>query len=343
MPPARDVPRLARRAVGQLHREVRPWVDRARGAVAAAREAWRATAPQGPGSAAAPSVSFGNTRTLSAALSEDAFRARAPDLGVRGDAGWSLRELAPREASAARDELLHEGYVVLPSIVPTDACRALVRATEALEADGLPATFLYAYDDAWALGAHAVRLATALAGAPMDLLADLWAFRVPPRDDAAGWTPHRGVTIPLRQSGFPSLVTVWVALSDAPAHGACMHFVPLHRDAAYPHALHHARPRAEHGRAVPMAAGSVLLFDANALHWGGGSSRRAEPRVSITYSAGRRGAGHGEVLTPPLSFDERLRRIAEAIVTYAPREPSLGGAPLAWAMTTARASGTAAP
>ena len=157
--------------------------------------------------------------------------------------------------------------------------------------------------------------------------------------------PHRDYTASeaLFEDGLtPKLLNVWIPINDATLSNGCMRVVPREFDPAFarPDDPAHMRPAAEvrgaavcklrfglHGaQALPAAAGSLLLWNGNTIHWGGSCSRYAErpPRKSIAMVF-RRGdvaqlEGAGEPLTRTtaraLSPDGRLALVASSLLLY---------------------------
>jgi len=207
---------------------------------------------------------------------------------------------------------------------------AVLAVTEA----GLPGVFAYVYDEFWET-ADLVRGAVAqFAEVPrgrVSILPDAWAFRIPCGAEHRGWAPHRGSTLPNRtREGHVALVNVWVALSSATKDNSCMYVVPLTRDPHVPASLE-TLPEEALGEARELAAGDILLWDANVAHWGGRSSAAArEPRISATYTCSTETA-IAAVSLAELSFERRLAIIAQQIRVYSEVDSTVTPAITAWA------------
>ncbi len=223
---------------------------------------------------------------------------------------------------AERRWLARDGIAYLPSVANLDVCTALVRAIEALASRELPACFIYAFDEAWAIGeALRARVAT-LTGREYRLIEDVWAWRVAP--GTCGWPPHRGIWHACLDREAPEVLNVWVALSDVTADRSCMHAVPLDDDRDYPSALSQTEAAPGSIRALPLAAGDALFWNANILHWGGRCAERAAgPRVSCSFTLARSDAEASLVgdLIPlraaaALDLNARMDMIARMIAVY---------------------------
>ena len=187
------------------------------------------------------------------------------------------------DCAAARIRLQREGLGLVDSIASGAICARLVGAIEALHARDLPATFVYAFDDPWTIGAQVRATITALVGQEYSLVEDVWAWLVPP--GSAGWPAHRGVAHALLDRDAPEVLNVWVALSDVTVDRACMHAVPLAEDPGYPAALASLDVPSPSVRAMPVAAGDALFWNANVLHWGGRCEPDAAgPRASCSFT-----------------------------------------------------------
>jgi hypothetical protein len=220
------------------------------------------------------------------------------------------------------------GFVELDLVADGSACARLVRTIGTLLEAGLPAVFVYAYDEPWAIAA---RVQSLLPG--YDLIEDAWAFHVTP--GRSGWAPHRGVSHVVLDRERPEIVNVWVALSDASIDRSCMHAVALDDDPGYPDRLESiaiAKPRA-----LPVRAGTALAWNANVLHWGGPCEATAPgPRTSCTFTAVRAvrerdtGLNVRRVSPGSLSFASRMDLVAAQIATYGEGQPDVSPAILEW-------------
>lgn len=264
------------------------------------------------------------TRDLTALLrlldDRDALSALAPSLTIT-DASVALR--VPTTSSVL-DDLRTEGYAVLAGVVDATTCDALARGAAALTRAGVPPLFLLAFDELWS-GVFAVASAASSAmGRTMVPIPDLWAWYLEATPGARGWSPHRGVYDDVRdEEGIPTLVNVWIPLRDAEPENGCMVVVPQDLDPGFPTSKKIEDTPLDRARAVPAAAGSMVFWGANVLHWGGTIGRRARaPRSAFSVSL-RSGAPRDALLATP-TFRQRIDLAAELVHTYGHLDPTLG-------------------
>ena len=272
---------------------------------------------------------------LAAPAAQARLSALAPGLTI-GRAAPPPPEPPSRDGASA-GWLSEEGFATLPDAAPPATCTRLVECIERLRAAGLPAMFVYLYDEPWRLGEALSARVSSMLGHPYEVVEDVWAWRIAP--GSRGWPPHRGLAEPLMARDAPQLVNTWVALSDAEAERACMHFVPLDHDPSYPRALASLEAPLSAVRAAPLPAGSALAWNANILHWGGPCSRRARgPRVSCSFSLARADAlaELGLPLAGRAAHDlhARLDAVARQLVIYGSGQPDVSAAVLEWANAT---------
>lgn len=260
------------------------------------------------------------------------LRGLCPELTVGGSGDAPTRVA---DDSAEGPWLAKEGFVILPEAAAADLCARLLDGIERLTAAGLPATFVYLFDETWRLGLQVGARVSAMIGARYEVVEDVWAWRIAP-GTGRGWPPHRGLAAPLLDRDTPQLINTWVALSEAEADRACMHFVPLDDDPSYPGALAGLEAPLQTVRAAPLRAGDALAWNANILHWGGPCAPRARgPRVSCSFSLVRSDA-LAELAFPAASgavgdLGARLDAVARQIVTYGRGQSDVSAAVLAWA------------
>lgn len=226
--------------------------------------------------------------------------------------------LASRDAiDHSRDSIRARGYGVLDRVVPHDACDALAEGLRSLQNAMIPAPFLFVFDEPWELAQSLGATFDGLLDARARLLRDVWAWRIEATSGARGWKPHRGVAWDVRDArGAPTLLNAWVALTDVGVESACMHLVPLDRDPHFPSVLDRIDVDTSLAVALPVAAGTLLAWNANVLHWGGAMSAGAPARASLSFSI--RSTGNEASIDPrALAFDARVDLVADMIATYA--------------------------
>ncbi|HZU84821.1 MAG TPA: phytanoyl-CoA dioxygenase family protein [Polyangiaceae bacterium] len=253
-------------------------------------------------------------------------------------------DAAAQDDHGRADGWTRAGHVVLRSVLPSAMTSPLARAISALGAAGVHPTFVYVYDETWQVIEALRPWLAPLLGEDHDVLADAWAFLVDPRVDRGGWPIHRGWYEDVRDAtGSPGLANVWVALTEATTRNACMHVVPLSRDPHYPHDLRNLAGLDDLGVALPVPAGSALVWSANVAHWGGRCDAGFDqPRVSVTFTVRRRGfAVEAASVRQPLTFRERLDLVAAQLVTYGDAELGAERAEMRWASMIAGIAGIA--
>ena len=244
------------------------------------------------------------------------------------------RAVPPDALDAARRRFAAEGYFQTPVVIgPQDLAR-LNGAIDAVVAAGWPPVFAWVYDEFWALARLpdvADLLASQIGGGYLQI-PHIWTHVVPAMVGASGWTPHFDGPVNGRAS-------IWIALTDATLSNGCMHVVARrHLDATFESepletgrvAITDAFRALQGVRALPAARGSVLGWTFDVLHWGGvclaaDGARRA---ISMEFIAVDHSPNRDELPLLPLdaafpSFSDRLRMIANAVVSYEKFEPGL--------------------
>jgi len=136
---------------------------------------------------------------------------------------------------------------------------------------------------------------------------DVLAWYIDPRENVAGFSPHRDRQPGDAQSSFHAdgqakYVTMWMALSNATPENSCLYVIPKSNDPGYTEGdsdgngekkdddpMWRALPTKEsfqNIRALPRQAGQSLLFTHRILHWGSRgnpNSLQNEPRVAISF------------------------------------------------------------
>ena len=254
---------------------------------------------------------------------ESFFHAIAPRLHTTG----TLTSGAPPVAHV-QQAIEREGYFVVPGLLAEDEANALREAIDALSAANVPPIFVFAYDEAWSAVARARDLVRTT-GTAYDLLADVWAWRVPL--GARGWDVHRGTAEDSREGWAPAILNLWIPLSDVTRESAAIHVVPLDRDPHFPLAMGKLDYDPAHVVALEGRRGALMGWSSNVLHWGGQMSDHAvEPRRNISVSLVAPFAP-GVRAPETQTFRGRLDLIADMISTYGNHEgPTLDDA-RAWA------------
>lgn len=192
-----------------------------------------------------------------------------------------------------RRSLRHEGYFQTPSRIPESDLDRLAACVSSVMAAGHSPGYALVYDDFFQVLASLGVLLTGILGRDFQMVPDEPdVYFIPTADAASGTPPHRdSLRFPEAYDplGVPTLVNLWIPITDATPENSCMYVVPAHLDPGYRHEMQAAsqEPSPEVGdlqcvRALPATAGSVLGWSTGLLHWGGFSSDRAEfPRLSF--------------------------------------------------------------
>lgn len=253
------------------------------------------------------------------------WQARCPRLHVEGDLDWSAQQFERIEELLG--DLRVEGYVHVPDVLPPTVVEPLRDCIHLLHGSGIPLPFAFVYDEFWLVWLRVSRLIAAALGGDYRALPDFWAWYVAPDDQGAGWGPRRDRVQPaLEPDNAPHSLTVWLPFSDAVPLNGCMYVLPAHLDERFRTRVFDGEgnnlvPEPQAIRAVPAAAGSLLAWNQNLLHWGGRASRlAAAPRISAAFEFQR---GDRPPFNQPLldpyrvpTFTERLGLIGKQVLQY---------------------------
>ncbi len=219
--------------------------------------------------------------------------------------------------------LIAEGYQQFDGVIDDNVLAVLQSGVNQLHDQGWLPVFAMLYDPYWAFVASLRDLIVASLGDDAKMLPDFWAWYVNPKEQQAGWAPHRdkpGKMI--LDDGMPLSATVWVALTEATPLNGCMYVLPADRDPNYLDFENNVPEiDLQSVRALSAPAGSVFIWNQRIFHWGGKSSARAiEPRLSIAFEFQR---GDIDPLNQPLmplqifpDFNLRLKLVGKQILQY---------------------------
>jgi len=239
--------------------------------------------------------------------------------------------ISPDEMEEHMRHIRKEGYFQTSPVVDLAEMDVLRQCIATVVSHGHPATYALIYDQFYHVMAKLANVLSPLLGPDFQLVPDEYeAYYIPQDDSAVGTRPHRdslrtGTSI--QPDGTPTLVNVWIPLTDATTLNSCMYVLPAHLDQHYPRSKEGVvatrsspdvidlRPKElQNIRALPAQAGCVLCWSTHLLHWGARSSQYAtHPRISFaTYYQSRRVPPYHEVtmdIPSPLPFEYRLRLI----------------------------------
>jgi hypothetical protein len=264
----------------------------------------------------------------------------------------SLTPYAVSRAATQRhlEQIRKEGYFHTSPLLEPWEISKLRRCITSVVNRGHHASYALVYDDFYHVMARLTNVLSPILGAGFQLVPDeYWAYYIPAQDQAIGSAPHRDslrTATSVEADGTPTLVNVWIPLTDATTLNSCMYVLPAHLDPYYPHREKWSPSNSspyeidlkaadlQSVRALPAQAGSVLCWSTHLLHWGARSSEyAAHPRISFAvYYQSRRVPTYHEVamdIPSPLSFLRRLHLIEKVWRgqdsfrhTKAPTDPS---------------------
>lgn len=268
------------------------------------------------------------TRRIQARLkvrSIDYWRRLVPECTITDDPFPRDASPYPIDMRAHVEHLRKEGYFQTEPLLGPAEMVKLRGCIEKVVADGHPARYALLYDDFYHVLARLSGVLVPVLGEGYQLVPDeLEAYFIAADDDARGTKPHRDslrTASSVDPDGTPTLINVWIPLTDAEPPGSCIYVVPAHRDPGYPKGG--VVPPSNAGeivlrdgdlvdvRALPARAGSVLAWSTHLLHWGSRSSVHAKgPRMSfaIYFQSRRVPPYHGVTMDipGPIPFDYRL-------------------------------------
>mmetsp|Transcript_60985 Transcript_60985/g.163582 ORF Transcript_60985/g.163582 Transcript_60985/m.163582 type:complete len:567 (+) Transcript_60985:21-1721(+) len=259
-----------------------------------------------------------------------------------------------------------EGFLATPSVLPErrDLLDRLHAAGKLLRDRNLAPVFLYVFDETWELvmavwrsiasvfGVEAEELVLEpsvfgyLLDRPDDVQAKLDAKAMSRHTYAGGnfGVPHRDHTYLdcFDEDQRPTMVSVWIPLTDVSGDNGCMSVVPKEFDKLFSEhdAATHMLPfDASSGETnfdvaaavalAPLEAGAACAWHGNSIHWGNRCSRLSSlpPRASLTSSLRLRSAAPTHLqrtngLDPvtweelPLSLERRVQLAAAGVLLY---------------------------
>lgn len=250
-------------------------------------------------------------------IQDDQLLLHASAFEVQQSLGRTLNEL-----------IVREGYFQIDPPNWGLPLRAMAQAILTLEQHGWLSVFAFLYDEYWLLYHRLKDVVAAVLGEEFKIRPDFWAWHVNPSKGESGWPPHRDWDLDgLFPDGRPKTLTIWIPLTDATPLNGCMYVVPADRDPTYGTASRDFwRFQQVDIRALPAAAGSVLCWNSEVIHWGSHSTPRApQPRISLALEFQR---GDVPPFNEPLMpngtvppFPLRLQLIGKQMFQWSARYP----------------------
>jgi hypothetical protein len=232
------------------------------------------------------------------------------------------------------DQISADGYFHLPSVFHPGLMNRMRIGIDRIRKAGWPPIFAMVYDEFWSLvrTPPVVRMLEGILGRGYRQIPHVWCHYVNPVEGARGWGPHVDGTSRNR-------VSIWIPLTSATLDNGCIYLIPGSRLPSN-FARQFLRRRSyskietvtmlQAMKAMPASAGSMLGWHFGIVHWGAVAGDSPQPRVSVAYEfiAGGSPPQHDELPLMPSSleapsFEERLRVIGTAILSYRKFEPRL--------------------
>lgn len=271
------------------------------------------------------------------ALDVDHWRWLAPFAAIgeeRSVVGEPVR-ISGADVAREKRRLDEDGYFRLPRVFESERILRMRRIVEAVRADGWPVAFAFVFDDFWSI-ARSPQVASFLESAVGEGYLQntvVWAHWVSAEKGVAGWGPHDDY-----RTGGDTFLSAWIPLSDATVENGCMFLLPTGPSRKIGEAVdadrdlpsRFVRGALQDVIALPAAAGSMIGWRGDILHWGGANAGSNEPRLSLALEFRARGAKTTKFESPlidpraPLPpFRLRLFAIVKALREYTKFEPLL--------------------
>ncbi|NKC15520.1 MAG: mitomycin antibiotics/polyketide fumonisin biosynthesis protein [Gammaproteobacteria bacterium] len=185
-------------------------------------------------------------------------------------------------------QLREEGYFQTSPIIPDSMLQEMRECIEIVRRHGFPVMFSLVYDVFYSVFSYFDSILTHILGSEYKLIPNFWVYYIDPTDAGKGFEPHRDAEYvnTIDAHGMPTVLTLWVTITDATPLNSCMYILPKDRDPQYNQAIHDLKTNAnqlalEDIRALPTKAGILSCWDQYVFHWGSRSSKRApHPRIS---------------------------------------------------------------
>lgn len=255
---------------------------------------------------------------------------------IKPDSAISDCKIAPPASPDSRRQdtakyaaqLREEGYFQTPPVIPSDMLDEMLACIHAVRDEGFPVMFALVYDVFYAALAHCDFVLAKMLGPDYQLIPNFWVYYIEPSDGGKGFEPHRDAEYAntIEADGMPTVLTLWITVTDATPLNSCMYILPRDRDPQFSAAVHDLKTGAsefalEDIRALPTPAGTLSCWDQYVYHWGSRSSKRAPaPRVSYAMYCQR-----GDMppvdnalidLRQGIDFQTRLGLICKGMYSY---------------------------
>lgn len=224
-----------------------------------------------------------------------------------------------------RERMEEEAYFQTEPTLPPEMLTAMRKAIESVKEAGLPAMFAFVYDIFYQGLTHFDAAFTAVLGENYRLVPNFAVYYIEASDQGKGFAPHRDAEYldALDEQGMPTVMTVWITITEASPLNSCLYIVPKNRDPQYADSVKDLSITAdafawEDVRALPTPAGVMSCWSQYLFHWGSRASRRArEPRITyaVYLQSGKVAPVSEQTAAIPaaLGFAERLSMICRSL------------------------------
>lgn len=233
---------------------------------------------------------------------EDLFKAICPASTIGAAQNSENVFLSDLDSSMFSKRLIEEGYFTIDTNqlkISSSIVSSLVRILEQLQKHNWPASFVFMFDDAWALSYTLFEVLYRTVG-PNHFNFDILSWRIDPSKNQAGFSPHRDrqpvkVEESFQDNKLPKYATCWFALTDATPDNSCLYVLPKPCDPGYSAGDDHnssldpleaalsTKESYQNIRALPLSSGSAAVFSHRILHWGSkGRPSCSDPRLSLS-------------------------------------------------------------
>ncbi|AFY81563.1 phytanoyl-CoA dioxygenase family protein [Oscillatoria acuminata] len=198
-------------------------------------------------------------------------------------------QVSPPQLEEFVSQLREDGYFQTEPLIPPATLAEMRTCIETVKQAGFPAMFALVYDIFYQVMGHFEAIVAEMLGPGYKIVPNYWIYYIDPEDSGKGFEPHRDAEYEntIDSTGMPTVLTLWIAITDANPLNSCMYILPANRDPQYRQAITNLKTEAtefklEDIRALPTAAGTLSCWDQYVFHWGSRSSKRAKfPRLSL--------------------------------------------------------------
>jgi hypothetical protein len=224
-----------------------------------------------------------------------------------------------------RERMLEEAYFQTEPCLPPELLAAMRKAIERVKEAGLPAVFAFVYDIFYQGLTYFDAPFRAALGDNYRLVPNFAIYYIEATDQGKGFAPHRDAEYrnTIDGDGMPTVMTVWITITEANPLNSCLYIVPRHRDPQYADSINDLSVTAdafawEDVRALPTPPGVMSCWTQYLFHWGSRASRRArEPRITyaVYLQSGEIEPVEQQTVAVPaaLSFRDRLSMICRSL------------------------------